>query len=67
MGQRDGLGAMPLYVNVQRIYNELAEAGIAADAALTPEQLFPFDQIHYQGTDAVRTMASAHAASCKQL
>lgn len=57
MGPRDGLGAMPLYVNIHRIYNELAETGVATGAALTPEQLFPFDQIHYHGTDAVRAAA----------
>jgi cyclopropane fatty-acyl-phospholipid synthase-like methyltransferase len=57
MGMRDGLGAMPLYVNIHRIYNELAEAGVAAGAPLTPEQLFPFDQIHYHGTDAVKHAA----------
>ncbi|MBM3818206.1 MAG: methyltransferase domain-containing protein [Acidimicrobiia bacterium] len=62
MGARDGLGAMPLYVNLHRIYNELAEAGVAAGAPLTPEQLFPFDQIHYHGTDAV-----THAAETLQL
>ena len=50
---------MPLYVNLHRIYNELAEAGVAASAPLTPEQLFPFDQIHYHGTDAVRDAATA--------
>ncbi len=59
MGPRDGLGAMPLYVDLHRIYNELAEAGVAAGAPLTPEQLFPFDQIHYHGTDAVRDAADA--------
>src|SRR5688572_30740199 len=59
MSAHDGLGAMPLYVNLQRIYNELAEAGVAAGAPLTPEQLFPFDQIHYHGTDAVRDAAKA--------
>jgi cyclopropane fatty-acyl-phospholipid synthase-like methyltransferase len=59
MGPRDGLGAMPLYVNLHRIYNELAEAGVAAGAPLTPEQIFPFDQIHYHGTDAVRDAANA--------
>src|SRR5687767_3118700 len=59
MSAHDGLGAMPLYVNLQRIYNELAEAGVAAGAPLTPEQLFPFDQIHYHGTDAVRDAAQA--------
>ena len=48
---------MPLYMNVHRINNELAEAGIAAHQPLTPDQLFPFDQFHYLGTDAVRAAA----------
>ncbi|MBI4263999.1 MAG: class I SAM-dependent methyltransferase [Acidobacteria bacterium] len=48
---------MPLYVDLRRIYNELAEAGVGAGDALPPERLFPFDQIHYRGTDAVRTAA----------
>jgi sarcosine/dimethylglycine N-methyltransferase len=30
-------------------------------AALSPEQLYPFDQIHYRGTDAVRHAAAALA------
>lgn len=50
---------MPLYVDLRRIYNELAEAGVGATDALTPEQLFPFDQIHYRGTDAVRAASDA--------
>lgn len=48
---------MPLYMDVHRINNELAELGIGADQPLTPEQLFPFDQFHYLGTDAVRAAA----------
>lgn len=54
---RDDLGSMPLYVNLQRIFNELTEAGLSRDQPLKPEQLFPFDQIHYHGTDAVRSAA----------
>jgi sarcosine/dimethylglycine N-methyltransferase len=50
--------SMPLYVNVDRINNELAALGIGVDEALTPAQLFPFDQYHYHGTDAVH--AAAH-------
>ncbi len=48
---------MPLYVNLRRIYAELAAAGFGDQAALSPEQLFPFDQLHYHGTDAVRRAA----------
>lgn len=49
---------MPLYVNVERINNELAALDIGNDEALTPAQLFPFDQYHYHGTEAVN--AAAH-------
>jgi cyclopropane fatty-acyl-phospholipid synthase-like methyltransferase len=49
---------MPLYVNLRRVYNELAEAGVGPGQAFAPEQLFPFDQIHYHGTDAVRQAAA---------
>src|SRR5712691_10798515 len=53
------LKSMPLYVNVERIHNELTELGIAGDAPLQPEQLFPFDQYHYNGVDAVRAAVEA--------
>jgi cyclopropane fatty-acyl-phospholipid synthase-like methyltransferase len=49
--------SMPLYMDIHRINNELAELGITPDQPLTPEQLFPFDQFHYLGTDAVRAAA----------
>jgi cyclopropane fatty-acyl-phospholipid synthase-like methyltransferase len=44
---------MKLYDNVRRIHNELAALGISPDAALRVDQLTPFDQYHYFGTDAV--------------
>ena len=44
---------MKLYAQVERIYNELSELGVAGDAHLSPETLFPFDQYHYFGTDTV--------------
>src|SRR5688572_29279556 len=50
---------MPLYSTIERIRNELRE--LVPGAALTPEQLYPFDQIHYRGTDAVRDAAAALA------
>ena len=50
---------MPLYSTIERIRKELRELG--PGAALTPEQLYPFDQIHYRGTDAVREAADALA------
>ena len=49
------LGSMPLYVNLQRVYNELRELGASGNSPLSAEQLFAFDQIHYKGTDAVRS------------
>lgn len=45
--------SMKLYTNVQRIHNELAALGIGLDAALRVDQLTPFDQYHYFGTEAV--------------
>ncbi len=58
MHDQSTIKSMPLYVDVERIDNELAELGIGDDEALTPAQLFPFDQYHYHGTDAVH--AAAH-------
>lgn len=53
--------SMKLYTHVERIGNELAELGIAADAELGVEQLSAFDQLHYHGTaaldDALRALA----------
>lgn len=57
MHDHSAIKSMPLYVNVERIYKELAELGIGDDEALTPAQLFPFDQYHYHGTDAVHAAA----------
>lgn len=45
--------SMKLYANVQRIHNELAALGVAPDAALSVDQLTPFDQYHYFGTAAL--------------
>jgi cyclopropane fatty-acyl-phospholipid synthase-like methyltransferase len=45
--------AMKLYDQVERIHNELALMEVADGAPLTVEQLTPFDQYHYFGTDAV--------------
>ena len=58
MPESYAIESMPLYVHVDRINNELAALGIGVDEALTPAQLFPFDQYHYHGTDAVH--AAAH-------
>jgi cyclopropane fatty-acyl-phospholipid synthase-like methyltransferase len=45
--------AMKLYHHVERIHNELARMDIDDAAPLSVEQLTPFDQYHYLGTDAV--------------
>jgi len=45
--------SMKLYSDVHRIYNELAVLGIAPGQDLRVDQLTPFDQFHYNGTDAV--------------
>ena len=57
MPEQPAIESMPLYVNVDRINHELAALGIGNDEALTPAQLFPFDQYHYHGTDAVHAAA----------
>ena len=45
--------SMKLYDQVDRIFNDLRHIGIEDDAPLTVEDLSPFDQYHYFGTDAV--------------
>jgi len=44
---------MPLYRGVDRIYAELAAAGLDCEQALCVSDLTAFDQYHYNGTDAV--------------
>ena len=51
--QAKDIKTMKLYQSPDRIFNELKALGIADDAALNVEQLVPFDQYHYLGTDAV--------------
>ena len=45
--------AMKLYDRVERIHNELALLDLDGAMPLTVEQLTPFDQYHYLGTEAV--------------
>ena len=45
--------SMKLYDRVERIHNELALVDGGLGGPLTVEQLTPFDQYHYLGTDAV--------------
>jgi cyclopropane fatty-acyl-phospholipid synthase-like methyltransferase len=47
------LKSMPLYRGVNRIYAELAAAGLDIDETLNASDLAAFDQYHYHGTDAV--------------
>jgi cyclopropane fatty-acyl-phospholipid synthase-like methyltransferase len=57
---------MPLYTHLDRIERGLAAQGVAAGAAIRPEQLFALDQWHYHGTeavaDAVRTLGLTAAS-----
>ena len=45
--------SMKLYSQVDRIYNDLAGLGIAADEPLSVDTLSPFDNLHYFGTQSV--------------
>ena len=55
----DAIKSMKLYAGVERIYNDLAHRGIGADDPLTVDDLTPFDQFHYFGTDAVDAAIAA--------
>jgi hypothetical protein len=57
MSDRPGIASMPLYTHVDRIERGLAAQGIRPGDAIRPEQLFPLDQWHYHGTDAIRDAA----------
>lgn len=45
--------SMKLYDHVERVHNELRARGIADNASLSVDDLTPFDQFHYHGTEAV--------------
>jgi len=45
--------SMKLYTNVERIYNELNELGLANSELLSVEDLSQFDQLHYHGIEAL--------------
>ncbi len=59
----DGMKDMRLYDQVDRILNELREQGIDDDAPLSVEDLTPYDQYHYHGTEAVDHAAGLIGAS----
>ncbi len=48
---------IPLYTHLDRIGIGLAALGIGPADPIRPEQLFPLDQWHYHGTDAIRAAA----------
>jgi cyclopropane fatty-acyl-phospholipid synthase-like methyltransferase len=52
-GNNASMKAMKLYDRVERIHNELALIDVDDAAPLTVEQLTPFDNYHYFGTEAV--------------
>ena len=52
-GNPDDLKSMPLYRDVDRVYNELAALGLDNDDKISLADLAAFDQYHYRGTDAV--------------
>ena len=45
--------SMRLYAHLERFTNELKAAGIDPDGPLTVDQLSPFDNLHYHGTEAM--------------
>ena len=54
MRQHDqSMKTMKLYNKVERIITELHALGIDDDAPLSVDDLTPFDQYHYYGTEAV--------------
>ena len=66
MADNAPIESMPLYTHLDRIDKGLAALGIGPSDPIQPEQLFPFDQWHYQGTEAVRRAAEhlgLHSAS----
>lgn len=50
---KEAIKKMKLYHQVERVFNELEALGIKDNDPIKVEQLTPFDQYHYLGTDAV--------------
>lgn len=57
MGYNAAICSVPLYTHLTRIERGLAALGIGPADPIQPEQLFPQDQWHYHGIDAIRTAA----------
>ncbi|MGI9303535.1 MAG: SAM-dependent methyltransferase, partial [Gammaproteobacteria bacterium] len=51
--QEKGIASIKLYHQVQRVFNELETLGLGPGDPIKVEQLTPFDQYHYLGTEAV--------------
>ena len=65
-GAKESMKDMRLYDQVERILNELHALGIDDDAPLEVEDLTPFDQYHYHGTEAVDEAARLLGAQRKR-
>lgn len=57
-GSEGGIATMPLYTHLDRIERGLAARGVGSGGRFKPDQLFPLDQRHYHGTDAIRDAAA---------
>jgi sarcosine/dimethylglycine N-methyltransferase len=57
MDDKAAIRSMPLYTHLDRIDRGLAALGIGKADPIPPERLYPLDQWHYHGTDAVRAAA----------
>ncbi len=53
------IASMPLYTHLDRIARGLAATGIGPADPIPPETLFPLDQWHYHGTDAIQAAAES--------
>ena len=56
-GSNQDIKSMGLYRNVRRILVDLEHAGLGGDAPLSVDDLVPYDQYHYDGTNAVDAAA----------
>ena len=65
MAQDRSMKTMRLYDQVERILNELHHLGIDEEAPLSVEDLTPFDQYHYHGTQAVDEAARLLGATAQ--
>jgi sarcosine/dimethylglycine N-methyltransferase len=57
MNDQVAIESIPLYTHLDRINSGLAALGVGQADPISPEQLFPLDQWHYHGTDAIRAAA----------